>query len=62
VFASPYSLNGLPKNLLNHTLLLAYQNSIELQHAAVKILLGELSPKGKLPVNVSPLFKNGAGL
>jgi beta-glucosidase-like glycosyl hydrolase len=62
VFASPYSLNGLAKNLLNHTLLLAYQNSAELQHAAVKILLGELSPKGKLPVNVSPLFKNGAGL
>jgi len=33
-----------------------------LQHAAVKILLGELSPKGKLPVNASPLFKNGTGL
>ena len=62
VFASPYTLNGLAKNLLNHTLLLAYQNSAELQHAAVKILLGELSPKGKLPVNVSPLFKNGTGL
>lgn len=62
VFASPYTLNGLAKKLLNHTLLLAYQNSIELQHAAVKILLGELSPKGKLPVNVSPLFKNGDGL
>jgi beta-glucosidase-like glycosyl hydrolase len=62
VFASPYTLNGLAKNLLNHTLLLAYQNSVELQRAAVKILLGELSPKGKLPVNVSPLFKNGAGL
>ena len=62
VFASPYTLSGLPKLLLNHTLLLAYQNSVELQHAAVKILLGELSPKGKLPVNISPLFKNGAGL
>jgi beta-glucosidase-like glycosyl hydrolase len=62
LFASPYTLNGLAKNLLNHTLLLAYQNSAELQHAAVKILLGELSPKGKLPVNASPLFKNGTGL
>jgi len=62
VFASPYTLSGLPKGLLNHTLLLAYQNSEELQHAAVNILLGELNPKGKLPVNVSPLFKNGAGL
>ncbi len=62
VFASPYTLNGLAKNLLNHSLLLAYQNSVEVQRAAVKILLGELSPKGKLPVNVSPLFKNGAGL
>ncbi len=61
VFASPYTLSGLPKPLLNHTLVLAYQNSVELQHAAVNILLGELSPKGKLPVNVSPLFKNGAG-
>jgi hypothetical protein len=62
VFASPYTLSGLPKLLLNHTLLLAYQNSKELQHAAVNILLGGLNPKGKLPVNVSPLFKNGAGL
>jgi beta-glucosidase-like glycosyl hydrolase len=62
VFASPYTLSGLPKPLLNHTLVLAYQNSVELQHAAVNILLGELIPKGKLPVNVSPLFKNGAGL
>jgi beta-glucosidase-like glycosyl hydrolase len=62
VFASPYTLNGLPKNLLNHTLVLAYQNSEELQHAAVKILLGNRNPKGKLPVNINPLFKNGAGL
>ena len=62
VFASPYTLNGLAKNLLNHTLVLAYQNSETLQHAAVKILVGELSPKGKLPVNINPLLKNGAGL
>ena len=62
VFASPYTLNGLTKNLLNHTLVLAYQNSEALQHAAVKILVGELSPKGKLPVNINALFKNGAGL
>ena len=62
VFASPYTLNGLPKNLLNHSLLLAYQNSAELQHAAVKILTGNKNPKGKLPVNINPLFKNGAGL
>ena len=62
VFASPYTLNGLPKGLLNHTLVLAYQNSEELQHAAIKILTGVRSPKGKLPVNINPLFKNGAGL
>lgn len=62
IFASPYTLNGLPKNLLNNTLILAYQNSVELQHAAIKILTGNRSPKGKLPVNISPLFKNGAGL
>jgi beta-glucosidase-like glycosyl hydrolase len=62
IFASPYTLNGLAKNLLNQTLVLAYQNSEALQHAAVKILLGELSPKGKLPVNLNALFKNGAGL
>jgi beta-N-acetylhexosaminidase len=62
VFASPYTLTGLPKNLLNHTLVLAYQNSEELQHAAVKILLGNRNPKGKLPVNINSLLKNGAGL
>jgi beta-glucosidase-like glycosyl hydrolase len=62
VFASPYTLNGLAKNLLNHTLVLAYQNNEALQHAAVKIILGELSPKGKLPVNINPFLKNGAGL
>jgi beta-glucosidase-like glycosyl hydrolase len=62
VFASPYTLSGLPKPLLNHTLVLAYQNNKELQHAAVNILLGNLSPKGKLPVNVGPLLQNGAGL
>lgn len=62
VFASPYTLNGLPKGLLNHTLILAYQNSAELQHAAVKILVGDMTQKGKLPVNINSLFKNGAGL
>jgi hypothetical protein len=62
VFASPYTLSSLPKNLLDRTILLAYQNSEELQQAAVSVLIGSIAPKGKLPVNVSPYFKNGEGL
>ncbi|MFM6954380.1 MAG: glycoside hydrolase family 3 protein [Sphingobacteriaceae bacterium] len=62
VFASPYTLGSLGQTLCKKSILLVYQNSSESQEAAVKIITGNLAPKGKLPVSVKPYFSNGEGL
>ncbi len=62
VFGSPYTLAGLPQPQGKQSLVLGYQNSKEMQEAAIKIVSGTLAPKGKLPVTVNPYFKNGEGL
>lgn len=62
VFASPYTLLNLPGIEKAKTLLLNYQNSEEMQKAAVKVLLKQEPAKGKLPVNISERYQNGDGL
>ena len=59
VFGSPYSLKffeDVP------SVLLAYEDDPDAQQAAAKIITGELTPKGKLPVSVSEKFPEGIGL
>lgn len=62
VFANAYTLAQLPENLVKKPLLLAYQNSQELQKAATKVLNKSRVAKGKLPVRIAPYFTNGEGL
>lgn len=59
VFETPYSLKRLP---LFSAIVVAYENEKEAQEAAADIVLGKLSPKGRLPVSVKPYFDAGIGL
>jgi hypothetical protein len=62
VFASPYTLINLPGLVNAGSLIMNYQNSDEMQKAAVKVISGQISAKGKLPVSINPVYKNGDGL
>ncbi len=62
VFANPYTLIQLPEIAKAQTLVLNYQNSDEMQKAAVKVISKAIPSKGKLPVNVNVSLKNGDGL
>ncbi len=62
VFANPYTVAGLPGIEKAGTILMNYQNSDDLQHAAAKVIRGELKATGKLPVTISSNFRNGDGL
>ena len=50
VFGTPYSLASLP---LFDAIVMAYENEMEAQEAAAKVIFGQLSPKGRLPVSVT---------
>ncbi|GAA4334379.1 hypothetical protein GCM10023149_41720 [Mucilaginibacter gynuensis] len=62
VFANAYSIAGLPGIEKSGSLLVGYQNSEELQRAAVKVITGQMKPTGKLPVSVNTFFPNGTGV
>lgn len=62
VFANPYSLAGLPGIEQSKSILMAYQNSPELQRAAASAILKEFKPTGKLPVTINMFFRFGDGL
>ncbi|WP_207428421.1 glycoside hydrolase family 3 protein [Pedobacter sp. SYSU D00535] len=62
LFANPYTISGLPGVEQSKTLLVNYQNSDELQRASAKIIGGEMQGSGKLPVDISPKYKNGDGI
>jgi beta-glucosidase-like glycosyl hydrolase len=62
LFANPYAITGLPGIEKAKTLIINYQNSEEAQKATAKLISGQLKASGKLPVAVSPGFKNGAGI
>ena len=62
LFGNPYSITGLPGIEKVKTLIVNYQNSEEAQKASAKLINGQLKASGKLPVAVSPGYKNGAGI
>ncbi|MES2807170.1 MAG: glycoside hydrolase family 3 N-terminal domain-containing protein [Bacteroidota bacterium] len=61
VFANPYTIAGMPGIEKSTGLLACYQNSVEMQRAAAKVILGQLKPSGKLPVSVNVFFPTGTG-
>ncbi|HEY4325647.1 MAG TPA: glycoside hydrolase family 3 N-terminal domain-containing protein [Mucilaginibacter sp.] len=62
VFANAYSMAGLPGIEKCTALLACYQLNDELQRSAVKVIAGQLKPRGHLPVSVNEFFKTGAGI
>jgi len=50
VFGNPYSLRLLPKPVRSESILVAYQDFPVTQQLAAEVLLGGISPQGKLPV------------
>ena len=59
LFGSPYALRSLGGE---DAILVAYDNSIEAQLAAARIISGLDAPQGSLPVTVSSLFYEGKSL
>ena len=62
IFANPYTLINLPGLTNAGSLLMNYQNSDEMQKAAAKVVSGQITAKGKLPVSINQIYKNGDGL
>lgn len=62
VFANPYTVAGLPGIEQSKGLIIGYQNSIEMQLSAARVLQGTLKASGKLPVTINAFFKYGDGL
>lgn len=59
VFGTPYALARLP---FFSAIVVAYETQDEAQDAAADVILGQLLPKGRLPVSVPPHFTLGTGL
>lgn len=60
MFTSPYSINTLDVNG-SGSIILAYQNDAPLQKAALKVLLRDITAKGKLPVTINRKYTFGEG-
>lgn len=61
-FANPYTIAGLPGLEKSKSILVGYQNSLEMQRSAAKVILGQLKATGKLPVTINGFFKYGDGV
>ncbi|ALJ01444.1 glycoside hydrolase family 3 [Rufibacter tibetensis] len=62
LFDNAYTLNRFENIHEASALLVGYQQLPAVQAAAAKLLIGELTPQGKLPVTVNSHFKYGDGL
>lgn len=61
MFTNPYVLDNLPVER-SGSIILGYQNEPFMQKAALKVLLGQVRSKGKLPVDINKRFRYGMGL
>jgi beta-N-acetylhexosaminidase len=61
VFANAYTIAGLPGIEKSGAILVAYQKDDGMQRAAVKAIMGQIKPTGKLPVSVNTFFPTGTG-
>src|SRR5690606_22756125 len=62
LFGNPYALASLPGIEHSNSLLVAYQNDDIMQRAGARVILKEISAKGKLPVTINSFFRYGDGL
>lgn len=61
MFTNPYVLDELQVGR-SRSVIMAYQNDAFMQKAALKVLLGEIKAKGRLPVQVNKQFSFGGGM
>lgn len=62
VFASPYSLAGLPRMNGLAALVMSYQNNEYFAEASAQLLFGGIGARGGLPVSISSTMPAGFGL
>ncbi len=62
IFANPYTIATLDGLAKCPVLIVGYQNSLEMQQSAVKVISRQLKPTGTLPVNINPAFTFGMGV
>ncbi len=62
VFANPYTISAFSGLEKSHALIAGYQNSLEMQQSAVKVISRQLKPTGTLPVNINSNFIYGMGI
>ena len=60
-FVKPYALSKLKFEEFD-ALLVTYQNNVEAQQQAAKVLVGKQAVHGKLPVGIHPAFPVGTGI
>nr|WP_294791263.1 glycoside hydrolase family 3 N-terminal domain-containing protein [uncultured Mucilaginibacter sp.] len=60
-FTNPYAMAGIPGIERAHALLACYQNSEDMQQAAVRAITQQSKPMGKLPVSINVFFPTGSG-
>jgi hypothetical protein len=61
VFTNPYALNSVEVGR-SRSIIMAYQNDDFMQKSALKVLLRQIEPQGKLPVDVNKSFSYGDGI
>jgi hypothetical protein len=61
MFTNPYALNSVEVGR-SRSIIMAYQNDDFMQKSALKVLLRQIEPQGKLPVDVNKSFSYGDGI
>lgn len=61
MFTNPYAINSVDI-ARSASIILAYQNDDFMQRAALKVLLKQIKPTGKLPVTINKEFAYGKGI
>ncbi|MFT5959125.1 MAG: beta-N-acetylhexosaminidase [Polaribacter sp.] len=62
VFTSPYSLLQIKSFTNIESVIVSYQNSKLAQEISAQLLFGAFAAKGKLPVSIRTIFKEGFGI
>ncbi len=62
LFANPYTILGFPGIEKSKSIIIGYQNSVQMQLAAAKVLSNQMQASGRLPVTINELFKTGDGV
>jgi len=62
VFGNPYVIKSLPDIEKAVAVVAAYQENYDTQDLAAQLIFGAFAPEGRLPADISPVFKRGDGV